>query len=71
MSLNNPHPETEIQTLEEQLLDAMRSLDLSFLESVFSEKYVFMDSDGAIWGKFKAEKALDLNCLVIKQKGGR
>ena len=45
---------TEIAGLEEKLLSAMRSADLPFLESVFSEDYVFLGSDGSTWGKDKA-----------------
>ncbi len=34
----------------------MRLNNLKFLENIFSEKYVFLGSDGSTWGK---EKALD------------
>jgi hypothetical protein len=50
------NPESEIQKREENLIDAMRQNNLSFLENIFSEKYVFLGSDGSTWGK---EKALD------------
>jgi len=45
---------SEINWLEEQLLSAMRDRDLFFLEKIFSDKYVFMGSDGSGWGKVKA-----------------
>ncbi|MFW9942565.1 MAG: nuclear transport factor 2 family protein [Candidatus Thorarchaeota archaeon] len=46
--------ELEVLRLEDNLLEAMRLRKLSFLENIFSEKYVFLGSDGSTWGKDKA-----------------
>ena len=54
MPPNVSGPESEIQKLEEALIEAMRLTNLEFLENVFSEKYVCRISDGSIWGKEKA-----------------
>ena len=54
MSLNDSV--LEIKQLEESLLKAMRLRKLSFLEDIFSRKYVFLASDGSTWGR---DKALD------------
>ncbi|MBN2011900.1 nuclear transport factor 2 family protein [candidate division KSB1 bacterium] len=42
---------SEIQQLEERLLQAMRLGELSFLGKIFSRKYIFLGSDGSTWGK--------------------
>jgi len=44
----------EFIRLEKQLIDAMRKPDLSFLEKIFSDTYVYIGSDGRTWGKDKA-----------------
>ena len=46
--------ESLIQKLDDDLMEATRSLNLTFLENIFSEKYVCLASDGSIWGKEKA-----------------
>ena len=45
---------SEIQELEENLLEAMILGNISFLENIFSERYVFLGSGGSSWGKEKA-----------------
>jgi hypothetical protein len=54
MSVDRSQLLSEIARLEEQLLTAMLSGNLPFLERVSSEDYVFMGSDGSTWGKDKA-----------------
>ena len=54
MSLHDSISDSEIKRLEGKLLKAMRSGDLTFFNDVFSEKYVFLGSDGSTWGKEKA-----------------
>jgi len=56
MSHMNIDSESVIQELEDDLIEAMRLNALPFLERIFSEKYVFLGSDGSIWGKEKALK---------------
>ena len=54
MPSNLSRPESVIQKLEDDLLEAARLPNLGFLENIFSEKYVCRVSDGSIWGKEKA-----------------
>lgn len=54
MLLNGSISDSEIQQLEERLLEAMRLRELSFLKGIFSQEYVFLGSDGSTWGKDKA-----------------
>ena len=56
MSTNSFDTVSVIQQLEDDLIEAMRLNNLTFFENIFSEKYVFLGSDGSTWGK---EKALD------------
>jgi hypothetical protein len=56
MSSNTCNSVPEIQKLEDDLVEAMRMNNPAFLDKIFSEKYVFLGSDGSTWGK---EKALD------------
>ena len=48
------HAMLEIQKLEEKFVDSIRKGDIPFLESIFSDNYVFHGSDGSTWGKMKA-----------------
>lgn len=48
--------DSEIRQLEQRLLEAMRLKKLTFLNSIFSQKYVFLGSDGSTWGKDEALK---------------
>lgn len=54
MSNDTSQSMLEIQKLEEQLVEAIRKANVPFLESIFSEQYVFHGSDGSTWGKTKA-----------------
>jgi ketosteroid isomerase-like protein len=54
MSAERSQSLSEISGLEEKLLSAMRSGDMPFLESIFSEDYVFIGSDGSTWGRDRA-----------------
>lgn len=44
----------EIRQIETRLEEAMRTNDLPFLKNIFSEKYLFLGSDGSSWGRKKA-----------------
>ena len=54
MASNVSNSEFEIQKLENDLIEAMRAPNLTFLENIFSEKYVSLFSDGSTGGKEKA-----------------
>ena len=54
MPSNVPSSESVIQKLEDYLLEAMVLPNLTFLENIFSEKYVSLFSDGSTGGKEKA-----------------
>ena len=54
MAANVSSPESEIQKVEDDLMEAMVLPDLTFLENIFSDKFVCVGSDGRIWGKEKA-----------------
>lgn len=56
MPSNISSPESEIQKVEDDLMEAMRLPNLTFLENIFSDKFICIGSDGRKWGK---EKALD------------
>lgn len=45
---------SEILAIEDALINAMIKGDIGFMENIFSEKYVFLGSDGSTWGKEKA-----------------
>ena len=54
MPSNVSNSEYVIQKLEDDLMEAMRSPNLTFLENIFSDKFICLSSDGSIWGKEKA-----------------
>jgi ketosteroid isomerase-like protein len=54
MSSDVSSPESEIQKVEEDLMEATRLPDLAFLENIFSDKFTCVGSDGRVWGKEKA-----------------
>ena len=54
MPSKSSDPESVIQNLEDDLMEAARLPNLSFLENIFSDKFVCVGSDGRIWGKEKA-----------------
>ena len=56
MSFYVSNSESVIQQFKDNPLEAMRLRKMSFLENIFSGKYVFLGSDGSNWGK---DKALD------------
>ena len=65
--------EAEIKELEEKLIQAMREPDLTFLESIFSDNYVFMGSGNLSWGKSKAlddfrDPGFELQKLEIRDR---
>jgi ketosteroid isomerase-like protein len=51
---NNFNETAEIRRAEKELLTAMQAGNITFLESIFSDDYVFLGSDGSMWGKEKA-----------------
>lgn len=54
MPSNISSPESEIQKVEDDLMEAMRLPNLTFLENIFSDKYICVGSDGRKWVKEKA-----------------
>jgi hypothetical protein len=54
MVANVSSPESEIKRVEDALKEAMVLPNLTFLENIFSDKFVCVGSDGRKWGKEKA-----------------
>jgi hypothetical protein len=54
MIANVAGSESEIQKVEADLMESMALPNLTFLENIFSDKFVCVGSDGRKWGKEKA-----------------
>ena len=54
MAAKASSPESEIQKVEDDLMEVMVLPNLTFLENIFSDKFVCVGSDGRKWGKEKA-----------------